>query len=81
MRLLIELREIRRGFRDRGEIALYGLDLYSLFDSIEEVLRYLDRIDPLLSSRVRARYSCFEPFARDEIAYVRAVADNELGCQ
>ncbi|WP_017720484.1 erythromycin esterase family protein [Kamptonema formosum] len=36
----------------------YGLDLYSLSASIQEVLNYLDRVDPTSAKRARQRYSC-----------------------
>lgn len=47
----------------------YGLDLYSLFGSIEAVLRYLDEVDPEAARRARYRYSCFEHFGEDSQAY------------
>jgi erythromycin esterase-like protein len=47
----------------------FGLDLYSLFNSIEAVLSYLDRVDPEAAGRARYRYSCFEHFGEDSQAY------------
>lgn len=47
----------------------YGLDLYSLYTSIESVLQYLDRVDPEAGARARYRYSCFEQFGEDTQAY------------
>src|SRR5438093_295214 len=47
----------------------YGLDLYSLFTSIEAVLGYLDKVDPEAARRARYRYSCFEHFGEDTQAY------------
>ncbi|QBS45355.1 erythromycin esterase family protein [Nocardia sp. CS682] len=38
----------------------YGLDLYSLHRSMQEVVRYLERIDPVAARRARARYGCFD---------------------
>jgi erythromycin esterase-like protein len=43
----------------------YGLDLYSLFRSIQEVISYLERVDPDAAARARERYSCFDHY-RDE---------------
>lgn len=54
----------------------YGLDLYSMFGSIEAVLAYLDRVDPAAATRARIRYSCFEHFAEDSQAYGYAAATN-----
>src|SRR5436190_622378 len=50
-------------------VGFYGLDLYSLYTSIESVLGYLDKIDPSAAKRARYRYSCFEHFAEDTQAY------------
>jgi len=51
------------------KVGFYGLDLYSLYTSIESVLGYLDKIDPVAAKRARYRYSCFEHFAEDTQAY------------
>jgi erythromycin esterase-like protein len=50
----------------------YGIDLYSLFTSIDAVLAYLDRTDPEAARRARARYSCFDHFQEDSQAYATA---------
>lgn len=52
-----------------GRVGFYGLDLYSLFGSIEAVLRYLDEVDPEAAQRARYRYACFEHFGEDSQAY------------
>src|SRR5256714_5857277 len=51
------------------KVGFYGLDLYSLYTSIESVLGYLEKIDPAAAQRARYRYSCFEHFAEDTQAY------------
>ena len=54
----------------RGERAgFYGMDLYSLFGSVEAVLGYLERVDPEAARIARRRYSCFEHFAEDSQGY------------
>jgi erythromycin esterase-like protein len=55
-------------------VGFYGLDLYSLYTSIEAVLGYLERVDPEAARRARARYSCFEHFGEDTTAYAYASA-------
>jgi erythromycin esterase-like protein len=47
----------------------YGLDLYSLYTSIEAVLKYLDQTDPEAAQRARNRYGCFDQFGEDTQAY------------
>jgi erythromycin esterase-like protein/predicted phosphoribosyltransferase len=48
------------GGDERAKAGFYGLDLYSLYRSIHEVISYLDRIDPAAAARARARYACFD---------------------
>src|SRR5882762_6913032 len=52
-----------------AKVGFYGLDLYSLYSSIEAVLNYLNKIDPEAAKRARYRYSCFEHFGEDTQAY------------
>ncbi|MFW6088214.1 MAG: protein-L-isoaspartate(D-aspartate) O-methyltransferase [Gemmatimonadota bacterium] len=50
----------------------YGLDLYSLYRSIDAVLSYLDREDPETARVARNRYGCLSPWERDPAVYGRA---------
>jgi erythromycin esterase-like protein/predicted phosphoribosyltransferase len=52
-----------------SKAGFYGLDLYSLFRSIQEVISYLERVDPEAADRARARYACFDHFGEDPQAY------------
>ncbi len=47
----------------------YGMDLYSLYGSIQAVLAHLDRTDPQAARRAQARYACFEHYGEDSHAY------------
>jgi protein-L-isoaspartate(D-aspartate) O-methyltransferase len=57
---------------DRASVSFYGLDLYSLFTSIQAVLQYLDRIDPATARVARQRYACLTPWEADPAAYGQA---------
>jgi len=50
----------------------YGLDLYSLFTSVDAVLKYLDRVDPESAAVARVRYGCLTPWESDPGSYGRA---------
>jgi erythromycin esterase-like protein len=63
------LREHNDSTARPDRVGFYGLDLYSLYGSIAEVLRYLDQVDPEAAGRARYRYACFEQFAEDTQAY------------
>jgi erythromycin esterase-like protein len=60
----------------------YGLDLYSLFTSIEEVLSYLDKVDPDAADEARKRYACFDHYGDDSQQYAYATGlGNSESCQ
>jgi erythromycin esterase-like protein len=58
----------------RRQAGFYGLDLYSLYSSIDAVIAYLDKVDPEAAKRARVRYGCLEEFGDDSQAYGRATA-------
>jgi len=63
------LREHNAARAPEMRVGFYGLDLYSLFTSIQAVLAYLDRTDADAAKRARQRYACFDRFADDSQAY------------
>jgi erythromycin esterase-like protein len=83
---VVEFVEWLRAYNGRVPASMqagfYGLDLYSLFTSIEAVVAYLDKVDPDAARRARARYACFEHFAQDTQAYgYAAVAGLAESCE
>src|SRR5438105_4381879 len=57
----------------RPPAVLHGMDLYSLYTSVEAVLRYLRRVDPEAAERARERYACFEMHDGEGEQYGRAL--------
>src|SRR5207247_2421047 len=65
-----------------AKVGVYGLDLYSLYSSIQAVLGYLEQIDPEAAHEARQRYSCFEDFGEDAQAYgMMASTHRSLSCE
>ncbi|WP_224996439.1 erythromycin esterase family protein [Cesiribacter sp. SM1] len=63
------------------QLGFYGLDVYSLWDSLEEVIAYLDTRDPAAAQQAREALACFAPYNEDEWAYAQAAAtNNENSC-
>ncbi|MBQ5965709.1 erythromycin esterase family protein [Massilia sp. ZL223] len=58
-----------RNEASQAKAGFYGLDLYSLFTSIHEVLGYLDKVDPEAAREARRRYACFDHYDRDSQQY------------
>jgi len=51
------------------KIGFYGLDVYSLWDSMKVMMNYLEKEDPQAAQSVRKAIQCFEPFNEDEHQY------------
>jgi len=69
-----ELIEWLRAYNAETEldVSFSGLDLYSMYTSAYEVVRYLDRVDPEAAQAARARYGRLTPWQHDPAAYGRA---------
>ena len=63
------LREYNSQLEPADRVAVYGLDLYSLDQSIAEVLDYLDNIDPTAAAFARQCYECLTPYRLNPIRY------------
>ncbi len=63
------LRAHNEGVRAGPKVGFYGLDLYSLFTSVKEVLNYLDQVDPTAAEQARMRYACFDHYGEDSQHY------------
>ncbi|MBV9879437.1 MAG: erythromycin esterase family protein [Gemmatirosa sp.] len=59
----------------------YGLDVYSLWDSMRAVVEYLERVDPGAARSARRAYACFDPYHDDEHEYARATALVPTSCE
>lgn len=75
------LRSYNERVPDERQVGFYGLDVYSLFESMAEVVQYLDRIDPEAARQARRAYGCFEPYAEDVQEYARATALVPTSCE
>jgi erythromycin esterase-like protein len=51
----------------------FGIDLYSLRNSMDAVVQYLSSVDPEAARRARDRYACFDQFGTDPQQYGYAV--------
>jgi erythromycin esterase-like protein len=84
-REVIELVEWLRAYNQRRgverRVGFYGLDVYSLWDSMRGVTEYLQRVDPKLAAAAKRAYRCFEPYAEDVQEYARATALVPTSCE
>ena len=62
-----------QGRPEDRKVGFYGLDVYSLWDSLREVMRYLKgKNDPEALAAARRALNCFEPYGEDAHEYARA---------
>ena len=66
------LRSHNAPLKPEKRAAFHGLDLYSLYDSIRAVLKYLDEVDPATARVARERYGCITPWQSDPATYGHA---------
>lgn len=75
------LRRHNAGRPPDRQVGFYGLDVYSLWDSMQAVLEYLDRIDPEAARTARRAYGCFDPYHDDAQEYAMATSVVPTSCE
>lgn len=62
----LRIRNRRHESNGQPQAGFYGLDLYSLHRSMQEVIAYLEKVDPKAATRARNRYACFDHASADD---------------
>lgn len=83
LELIKWLRDYNRQFASPDEaVGFYGLDLYSLYASIDAVIHYLDEVDQEAAAVARHRYGCLTPWQKDPATYgAMALSDSHQSCE
>ena len=67
------LQKHNSGLPSNKKAGFYGLDVYSLWESMASIMRYLKKTDPSALKVAEEAFQCFEPYRKDEgQAYARA---------
>jgi erythromycin esterase len=75
------LREYNKKLSEEQKVGFYGLDVYSLWESMEAVIRYLKRINPEAVKTAIEAFRCFEPYGKSVEDYARAAAFVPQSCE
>lgn len=75
------LRDHNQSLSAERRAGFFGLDVYSLWESMSAVIAYLDRVDPDAARAARHAYGCFDPYRDDVQAYARATAIVPTSCE
>ncbi|MBI1344246.1 MAG: erythromycin esterase family protein [Terrimonas sp.] len=68
------LHQHNTGLPANKKVGFYGLDVYSLWESMEAIMQYLEKTDMQAFHIAEEAFRCFEPYRKDEgQAYARAL--------
>ncbi|WP_181305165.1 erythromycin esterase family protein [Rufibacter sp. XAAS-G3-1] len=68
------LRQHNQALPQNQKVGFYGMDVYSLWESLDEIRAYMEQADPAIAQLVRNAQSCLAPYNRDEQQYAQATA-------
>jgi erythromycin esterase-like protein len=54
------------GLPANKKAGFYGLDVYSLWESMDNIMQYLKKTDPVALKVAEKAFECFEPYSKDE---------------
>ncbi|MFO7977745.1 MAG: erythromycin esterase family protein [Bacteroidales bacterium] len=75
------LRKHNQGKEHAHQTGFYGLDVYSLWESLEAIIDYLKKHDPDSLDAAYEAFNCFEPYSREGIDYASSVRFIPESCE
>ncbi len=60
------LQKYNRNLPLNRRVGFYGLDVYSLWESMESIMQYLSKTDPQTLKVAEEAFACFEPYRKSE---------------
>ncbi|RJP47330.1 MAG: erythromycin esterase family protein [Armatimonadetes bacterium] len=63
------------------KVGFYGLDVYSLWESLNVISGYLQKVDLQAAESIEKAYRCFEPFSQDVQQYALTTAFVPGSCE
>ncbi|EFM12165.1 Erythromycin esterase [Paenibacillus curdlanolyticus YK9] len=74
------LRSYNADKADAEKVGFYGLDMYSLWESLDEIMKYLESKPGSDLEAAKRAFECFEPHGRDEQRYGVSASLYGEGC-
>lgn len=75
------LRGVNAGRPQEERVGFYGLDVYSLWESMQELIGWLERYEPEHVPQAMRALRCFEPFGEDGAEYAFASRFAPTSCE
>ncbi|MBC3540977.1 erythromycin esterase family protein [Rufibacter sediminis] len=66
------LKQHNQSLPQNQKVGFYGMDVYSLWESLEEVENYMATADPTIAQLAREAQICLAPYNQDEQRYAQA---------
>lgn len=63
------LKNFNQETKQQNKVGFYGLDVYSLWESMDEIIKYLERTSNSGLTQARNAFNCFEPYNRNNESY------------
>lgn len=74
------LKDYNKGKPEIQQVGFYGLDVYSLWESLDLLTKVFES-DPKTLEQIYRTYACFEPYDRDEQQYAQATRYLNRTCE
>jgi erythromycin esterase len=76
------LKKYNSKFAANNKVGFYGLDVYSLWESLEAVTTYLEKTDPIILKSAKRAMECFEPHnVREGFSYADRTYGLSSSCE
>lgn len=75
------LKNYNEKIREDKKVGFYGLDVYSLWESLENIIQYLEKEDPEAAKLARSAVKCFEPYGEEGQFYAQATRSAFASCE
>jgi erythromycin esterase-like protein len=75
------LRRHNAGLAEDDRVGFYGLDVYSLWDSMHALITWLEEYEPGHVEQARRALACFEPYGEDGAEYAFASRFSPASCE
>ncbi|MDQ0229331.1 erythromycin esterase family protein [Metabacillus malikii] len=62
------------------QVGFYGIDIYSLWESMDEIIHYFKKVDSTNVESIKRAFECFEPFNRQPEKYGLSAAFYQENC-
>ncbi|WMJ73017.1 erythromycin esterase family protein [Cytophagaceae bacterium ABcell3] len=65
----------------KQKVGFYGLDVYSLWESMNSIVNYLNQTDPQTAKLAKRAFACFEPYGEEGQQYAKATKASPDNCE